>query len=180
VFGSGEAAAIYVHVQKIGAQDYNEEAEHDQGEKRCPDAQAPAYQDEEAEDYFREGQSMGDELDSPRGQHLKGFDLESEIGEVGRNGKLQKEQGPQGVVGKKRLGIAGVNKDGTENDTPDPDHGATHIQRARLHHTGAELLGELVQEIAQDFVAHNAGVGKGLAFGVKHGGRRLIDIIEAA
>jgi len=28
------------------------------------------------------------------------------------------------------------------------------------------LLGELVQEIAKDFVAHYAGVGKCLAFGV--------------
>jgi len=84
------------------------------------------------------------------------------------------------VVGKEGLGITRINKDATEDEASDPDNGAMHIQGAGFHHRRGELLGELVQEIAQDFVTHYAGVGKGLAFGVKHGGRRLIDIIEAA
>src|SRR5712671_3223842 len=42
------------------------------------------------------------------------------------------------------------------------------------------LVSELVQEIAKDFVAHYAGVGKCLAFGVKYAGGRLVDIIEFA
>ena len=40
-FGCGETAAIYVHVQEIGARHYDEESQHDRSEQRGPDAQAP-------------------------------------------------------------------------------------------------------------------------------------------
>lgn len=179
-FGRGKAAAVYVHVQQVCTRYHDEESEHDRSKERSPDAEAPADQHQKAENYFREGQRVGDELDSPGGEHLKGFHLESEVGEVSGNGELQKEKGPQGMVGKKRFGIAGINKDAAEDDASDPDDGAAEIHWAGLHHADAELFGELVQEIAQDFVAHYAGVRKRLALGVKHGGGGLIDIIETA
>src|ERR1700730_1552281 len=43
----------------------------------------------------------------------------------------------------------------------------------------AELLAELIQEIAKDFVAHYAGIRKRLALGMKDCRRGLIDIVQA-
>lgn len=40
--GSGETAAIDVHVQEVGAQDDEEKAEHDGGEEGGPDAEFPS------------------------------------------------------------------------------------------------------------------------------------------
>ena len=61
----------------------------------------------------------------------------------------------------------------------DPYDGARKIQWTRLHHVRG-LFSELVQEVAKDFVAHDSGIGKGLALRVEHAGGRLIDVIELA
>jgi len=58
---------------------------------------------------------MGDELDSPGRQQLKSFDLEGEVGEVSGNGKLQKEERPQGVIREKDFGVARVDEDAAED-----------------------------------------------------------------
>src|ERR1700676_903233 len=40
------------------------------------------------------------------------------------------------------------------------------------------LGGELIEEIAQDLVAHYAGIREGLAFGMENGGGCLVHVVE--
>src|SRR4051812_16242687 len=115
--GSGEAAAVDVHVQQIGAQNDESEADHDYGENGRPDAEAPADQQHDAEKNFREGQRVRDELDSPRRQHLECIDLKSEIRDVRGNRKFQEKPGPEMSVRQKRFGIPRVDKDRPEDET---------------------------------------------------------------
>src|ERR1700675_1141301 len=78
-FGSRKTAAINVHVQEIRAQNNSEEPQHDEGEQRSPNPQAPANQKQQSEDDFRERQRVGNELYSPGRQHLEGFHLGCEV-----------------------------------------------------------------------------------------------------
>src|SRR5580693_7355974 len=133
-FGSRKAAAIDVHVQEIGAQDNNEEPDHDEGKQRSPDAQAPANQNQESQNDFRERQCVGDELDSPGRQHLEGFHLVPEVPEVQGYGKLQYEKGPEILVGQKNLRIARVNEDAAEKEAANPQDHAAKIPGARFDH----------------------------------------------
>jgi hypothetical protein len=77
---------------------------------------------------------VGYELDSPIGQELKGLYLESKVGEIGGEGELQKEERPKSVIGEKRFGIAGINKDRAENEAGYPDDGAASVEWAGLQH----------------------------------------------
>jgi hypothetical protein len=126
-FGRGEAAAIDVHVQEIGAQDYDEKPEHDGGEQRGPDAQFPANEYEQTQSDFREGKRVCDKLHSPVGEEFEGLHLEREVGEVGGYGELQEEPGPEGVIGEEGFGVAGVDEDGAEDQAADPHDGAGEV-----------------------------------------------------
>src|SRR4051812_11976296 len=137
--GSGEAAAVDVHVQQISAQYDESEPDHDYGENGRPDAEAPADQQHGAEKNFREGQRMCDELHAPRRQHLECIDLECEIRDVGGYRKFQEEPGPEMRVGQESFGVAGVDKDGAKDETADPDDRAPKVQWTGLHH----LLGSV-------------------------------------
>lgn len=132
--GGGEAAAVDVHVQEVGAEDYYEKTQHERGEKRGPDAEFPSDQYENAEGDFGEGESVGDELNSPVGEEFEGFDLQGEIGEVGGDGELQEEPRPESVVGEKGFGVAGVDEDGAEDEAAGPDYGAAEVEWAGLQH----------------------------------------------
>lgn len=102
-------------MEEVGAKDYEEEAEHEGGEESGPDAELPTDQDEKAEDDFGEGESVGDELDSPIWEEFEGLDLEGEVGEVGGDGEFEEEPGPESVVGEEGFGVAGVDEDGAED-----------------------------------------------------------------
>src|SRR5436305_263851 len=93
-FRSGKAATVDVHMQEIRASYDHEETEHDDSKNGGPDAQAPADQHQKPQGNLRKRQCVGNELDSPRWQQLKSFDLKREISQVGRNGELQNEKGP--------------------------------------------------------------------------------------
>jgi hypothetical protein len=77
---------------------------------------------------------MRHELDTPGWQQLERLDLQREVCEVGRNGKLQEEKRPKSVIGEKSLGAASVNEYTAEYQPPDPNDGAAEIQWAGLHH----------------------------------------------
>src|SRR5579859_540039 len=132
--GCRKAAAIDIHVQCVSAQNSNEKPKHQQRKQRSPNAQAPANQKQEPEDDLRKRQRVGDELHSPRWQHLERCHLESEVREVHGYGKFQNEKRPQVSVWLECLRVACVNEDAAEDQTPDPDDGAAEVERARLHH----------------------------------------------
>ena len=132
--GNCEATAIDVHVQEIRARNDHEKSQHDQCEQGSPDAQTPTNHQQQPKKDLGEGQSMGDELYSPRRQHLKRVYLVREVRDVGRNGKLQDEHRPQVRVGEKNLGDARVYEDSTEDQAADPDDEATKVEWTGLHH----------------------------------------------
>jgi hypothetical protein len=77
---------------------------------------------------------MRDKLHAPGRQHLKGVNLEREIGDVRGQRKFQQKPGPEMGVRQEGFGVAGINKDRTEDETPDPDDDAPKIKWTRLHH----------------------------------------------
>jgi len=59
-FGRGEAAAVDVHMQQIGARNNAQESDQDQSDERSPDAKLPPDQQEQPEQDLGEGQRVCD------------------------------------------------------------------------------------------------------------------------
>ena len=126
--GLGETAAVDIEVKGIGTDDAGEEPTDDERDDGGPNAELPADEKEKTDGDFGEGQGLGDEERGPRGKHLVGIDLESEEGEGNGDGRARMH------VRAKQLGVAGVDKDGGENDPADPDDEAAVIERGGLEH----------------------------------------------
>ena len=126
--GLGETATVDVQVKSIGADNAGEETADDERDDGGPNAELPANEKEKANGNFGEGQGLGDEERGPRGKHLVGIDLESEERKRDGNGRTRMH------VRAKQLGVAGIDENGRENDTADPDDEAAVIERGGLHH----------------------------------------------
>lgn len=126
--GLGETAAVDVQVKNISADDADEETSDDERDDGGPDAELPANEKEKTDGDFGERQGLGDKERGPRGKHLVRIDLEREEGERDGDGRTRMH------VRAKQLGIAGVDKDGGENDPADPDDEAAVIERGGLEH----------------------------------------------
>lgn len=124
----GETAAVDIEVKGIGTDDADEETSDDECDDGGPDAELPADEKEKTDGDFGEGQGFGDEERGPRGKHLVRIDLEREEGERDGDGRARMH------VRAKQLGVAGVDKDGGENDPADPDDEAAVIERGGLEH----------------------------------------------
>jgi len=59
--GLGEATAVDVQAQSVGAKNAGEESADDQCDEGGPDAELPANQEKKADGNFGEGQRLGDE-----------------------------------------------------------------------------------------------------------------------
>src|SRR5271157_445939 len=129
-----KTAAIDVHVEKIGARNATQEPQQQQSNERGPDLQAPANQEQQAQNDFGKRQRIGDKGNARGREQLVRFNLDTKICEIGGNGKLQHEEGPEHVVGEEDLRDACINEDDTENDTSNPDDDAAIIERGGLHH----------------------------------------------
>ena len=126
--GLGETAAVDIEVKGIGTDDAGEEAADDECGDSGPNAQLPADEKEKTDGNLGERKSLGDEERGPWRKQLIGIDLKSEEGERDGDGRTRMH------VRAKQLGVAGVDEDGGENDTADPDDEAAVIERGGLEH----------------------------------------------
>src|SRR5438034_2483245 len=120
-FGSGEAAAVDVHVQEIGARNHAEKPNHDQRDQRSPDAQLPADQQKQSKDEFSERQGVRDKENAAGREQFVRLHLDAEIRKVRGERKAQREQWPGNEVGEEKFRVTSINKNSTEREAGDPE-----------------------------------------------------------
>ena len=132
--GGGEAAAIDVHVKKVGTRDDDPKSDHDQRDEARPDAHAPSNQEQQTESDLRERQSVRDEIHASRRQKFVSGDLQGEIREIRGHREFDHEPARKETVRKEELGVTGEDKDGGEDEAADQDEDAAQGEGAGLHH----------------------------------------------
>ncbi len=131
--GIGEATAINLEAEGIGAHYDDEEAKNEETGECGPDAQLPTDEEKQAEGDFGKGQRVRYILHGPRREQLVGIDLQ-------RKKRKRDGDGRAGMHDRKeKLGVACVDKDACKDQPADPDDSAAKIERGGLHHASLIL-----------------------------------------